>query len=253
MKPIHILNGDCLAEQLSQSNLNKDFIICRECLVEGDVLAENLEDFWRKRSEFISESYHVTKEEYLNKTVSEFEKLNKLPDHTEICLWFENDLFCQVNMWFIISLLVNNSSLKIFRVFPVIEKKEDTWKGFGISDAQKLEHAFDSRILFSGNDLILGKNLWEAFQRNDFEKLKTLSRTQSNCFQYLEEVCQAHIERFPMNQTSSRPERVIKDILISGTTEFQEVFMEFSSLEGIYGFSDQQIKSIYDRFYRRME
>ena len=71
MKPIHILNGDCLAEQLNQSNLNKEFIICRECLVEGDVLAENLEDFWRKRSEFISESYHITKEEYQNKTVSD--------------------------------------------------------------------------------------------------------------------------------------------------------------------------------------
>jgi hypothetical protein len=81
--------------------------------------------------------YKVSTEDYLNKTVTEFEKLNHLPDHSEVCLWFENDLFCQANMWFVISILANQPTLKIFRIFPVIENKADLWKGFGVATMLK--------------------------------------------------------------------------------------------------------------------
>jgi len=99
-------------------------------------------------------------------------------------------------------------------------------------------------------DLALGKNLWEAFQRNDFEKLKSLSRTQSNCFQYLEEVCQAHIDRFPKDKSPGRPALVADEIIRSGIVDFPEVFAEFSFREGIYGLSDLQLKTIYNRQIR---
>jgi len=242
-----ILNGDCLADSLSLTSINQNFIICRECLADGNVQSESAGEFRKTRAHFISAAYNISSEEYFSKTVSEFEKLNHLPDNSEICLWFENDLFCQVNMWYIISLLINHKAHKIFRVFPVTENNDDKWKGFGNADADKLEKSYNSKIQFSPEDIDLGKNLWTAYRNNDLIKLKELSKTKSPCFEYLEEVCQAHIERYPSDNSPGRPEKVLKEIINGSSGEFETVFSEFTKREGIYGFGDLQIRNIYDK------
>ncbi|MBK9737578.1 MAG: DUF1835 domain-containing protein [Saprospiraceae bacterium] len=250
MTMYHILNGDCLADQLRQTKINQDFIVCTECLIDGNLTADNIADFWAMRAKFIAATYNVSTEEYYSKSVKEFEKLNNLPDNSEVCLWFENDLFCQTNMWFVISMLANHPTLKIFRIFPMIDNKADTWKGFGISNAEKLEQAYFSKVEFKPKDIELGKYLWTAYQNGDLDRLQELSKSQSDCFEYLEEVCQAHIERFPLDKTLGRPDKVVKEIIDTNSTEFQEVFSAFSDREGVYGFGDLQLKNIYDRQMR---
>jgi len=247
MTTYHILNGDCLADQLRQTKINHDFIVCRECFIDGNLYADNITDFWTIRAEFIADTYKVSTEEYFIKTVSEFEKLKNLPDNSEVCLWFENDLFCQTNMWFVISILANYPKLKVFRVLPIIENIADTWKGFGISNVEKLEQSYSSKIQFTVDDITSAKNLWSAYQNDELDKLSKLAKSQSNCFEYLEEVCQAHIDRFPIDKSLGRPEKLIKEIIETKSKEFQIVCSEFAAREGIYGFGDLQIKNIYVR------
>jgi len=247
MATYHILNGDCLEDQLRQTKVNQNFIVCRECLIEGDLDAASLEDFWKIRANFITVTYGVSAEDYFSKTVSEFGKLYNLPAGSEICLWFENDLFCQANMWFMLALLSERLNPKVYRVFPVIDNKTDRWKGFGISTTEKLEQAYSSKVQFKPEDVELGKQLWEAYRKGNFKKLQELSRKQSDCFEYLEEVCRAHIERYLPDKNFGRPEKIIKEIIRTKSKGFQEVYSEFSAREGIYGFGDLQVKNIYDR------
>lgn len=240
MAIFHVLNGDCLAEQLRETKINQDFIVCRECLIEGDVFANNLNEFWSIRAKFIAESY----KQYYEKAVEEFEKLTNLPENSEVCLWFENDLFCQTNMWFVLTLLSNRTNVRLYRVFPVIENITETWKGFGKATPEKLEKAFASKVLFKNKDIELGIKLWNAYQKGDFKELKALSKQESNCFDYLEKVCQAHIDRFPLDSSLSRPEKVLKEIMKTHPSDFNSIFAEFSEQEGIYGFGDLQIKRL---------
>lgn len=249
----HILNGDCLADLLRQTTINQDFIICRECFIEGDLYANSSNDFWSIRARFIAETYNISLEDYYSQTVSEFEKIATLPDNSEICLWFENDLFCQTNMWFVISLLANHTTSTIFRVFPIIENNADNWKGFGIATPEKLEKAYSLKMQFSHNDLELGEKLWAAYQSNDIEQLSLLAKSESDCFECLEEVCQAHIDRFPANDSLGRPEKVVKEIIETKSKEFHSVFAEFAKREGVYGFGDLQIKSIYHKYVHSQE
>ena len=244
MTTFHVLNGDCLAEQLRQTKINQDFIVCRECLIEGDIFANNLSEFWSIRAKFIAESYSVSIEQYYENTVKELEKLTSLPETSEVCLWFENDLFCQTNMWFLLTLLSNQANLKLYRVFPIIENKAETWKGFGKATPEKLEDAYASKIPFKPQDFELGLNLWNAYQSGNLKKLKELSKQQSDCFDYLEEVCQAHIDRFPVGNSLGRPEKVLKEIMKTKPNDFYSIFTKFSEQEGIYGFGDSQIKSL---------
>lgn len=245
MKTFHILNGDCLAKQLKETKLNQDFIICRECLINGNVSADNSTQFWEIRAKFIADTFGV--DDYYQKVVQELAKIQYLPEGSAVCLWFENDLFCQANMWFLLSLLAKQSNLRLFRVFPVIENNVDIWKGFGGATSETLEKAYATKVPFQAQDIELGVKLWEAYQSQDFVKLKELSKQNSDCFQYLEEVCQAHIDRFPKDNSLGRPESVIKEIIKTQSKDFQKVFTEFSTREGIYGFGDLQVKEIYER------
>ena len=249
MKTYHILNGDCLAHQLSQTSITKNLIICRECLVEGKVEALDLSEFWEIRENHISEAFGA--KDYKEKVVRELEQISALPNNTEINLWFENDLFCQVNMWFILSLLAEQTNISIFRVFPIIENPIDTWKGFGIATPETLEKAYKAKVQFHRQDIELGINLWIAYQKNDFVKLTALSKQSSECFQYLEKVCQAHIDRFPQDDSMGRPEKTIQKILKTQSKNFQEVFTEFSSIEGIYGFGDLQVMKIFNQLINK--
>ena len=244
MDTYHILNGDCLADELKKTKLNKDFIIFRECLIVGDVDAPNIIEFWDKRANFIAGSYDTTMEMYFEQTVKEFEKISLLPEGAELCLWFEDDLFCQVNMWFILSYLAEHPALNLFRIFPVIIDDKDKWKGFVTATHQQLEQAYDSKVKFSANDILLGKNLWESYSSKNREHLGTLSKTYSTCFRYLTEVCQAQLDRFPDDGSLGRPDKLINELIKSGKKDFDEVFYIFSNREGIYGFGDLQVKEM---------
>ena len=243
----HILNGDCLADQLRGTAIEGEFIICRECLIEGPVLADDLEDFWSIRADFIDTAYDESREGYYQKSVSELEKLLALPDGAVVCLWFEHDLFCQANMWFVLSLLADRQQdLEVYRIFPVIRREEDTWKGFGISDAQMLEQALHEKIRMTPADIALGHSLWQAYSTNDFEELAKLSKTATEAYKYLPEVCQAHIDRFPKDGSLGRPQRVVKDLLGKSNGDFNVLTSAFFEQEGIYGFGDTQVKRMYD-------
>ena len=76
-------------------------------------------DFWAQRADFIYDSYGGEREEYYRKVVDELTKLRQIQKSDEINLWFENDLFCQTNYWFILKFLTHLSARdNLYRVFP---------------------------------------------------------------------------------------------------------------------------------------
>jgi hypothetical protein len=239
---IHVLAGDALAHDFNNSGIEGERVVCRECLVEGDVRAVNLEDFWKVRAGFIKNAYGEGEEKYFAEVVTEFEKLKNLAPETEVNLWFEYELFCQTNMWFCLSLLQNTRAASVYRVAPVVRTEADVWKGFGNLGAEDLKKCFAERIKFSDEDVRLGARLWQAYQNADYEKLEKLSETESKCFPRLKEVCRAEIEK------SSRPQKVLREIIENGASDFTEIFPEFTIRAGVYGFGDAQVKRIMNKW-----
>ncbi|KQT24454.1 hypothetical protein ASG22_10640 [Chryseobacterium sp. Leaf405] len=233
----NITNGDYLAQQLKEAKIIGEMITCREALVTGPLRADNLDYFWKLRTSFISNEYKVKAEDYFDKTFPEFEKILNIPDGSEVNLWFEDDLFCQVNLWFCLFLLPKDKDLKIYRIFPKTTK-ENNWKGFSVSESSDLEESLNSRISLDEKDIELGINLWKAYQNNDKKSLEQLSENQSNGFHFLKEVIDSYLH--------IKPEIFIKNLIENGTTDFNTIFEKFQNELGIFGFGDLQVKSIYD-------
>jgi Domain of unknown function (DUF1835) len=106
----HILNGDALTERFKETNIPGEILVMRECLIEGDLGGDTLEAFIEHRTRYLATTYQADQNAY--SIGSLIDKINHAPDHTEFNLWFEYDLFCQVNMWFLMSLMVPFNSTK---------------------------------------------------------------------------------------------------------------------------------------------
>jgi hypothetical protein len=242
----HILNGDSLAYSFPETQLPGEVIVVREALIDGPLTGRDLPDFWQTRARYIG----VSETEYQDRVAQEFEKLMRAPEHAAFNLWFEFDLFCQVNMWFVLSLLRRLPvHKKVYAVYSSYLKREDKhfWNGFGPATADELLFSFKDRILLDETDLQLGDGLWHAYKSENLEALNQLSRQQGTAFPYLQEVIQAHLDRFPRNGGKGRPERVIEEIAKNTAADFPTVFREFWKKESIYGFGDTQLKHLYDK------
>ncbi len=240
---IHVLAGDTLVETFEKTDIEGEIVVCRECLIDGDSAANSLDEFWRKRENYLAAAYPQTDDFYRENVQTEFEKLLNVSAGDEINLWFEYELFCQTNMWFCLS-LVQDKDANVSRVAPVVRSKSDLWKGFGGLSESDLEKCFANRTAFSDEDILLGANLWKAFQNKDTNRLADLSETKTACFPYLKEVCQAAIE------LQIRPKARLQTIISAGETHFRKVFEEFNKTEGVYGFGDLQVKRICEEIAR---
>jgi len=242
----NILNGDALAYSFPDTKIEGDIIVVREGLIDGDLSCSVLQDFWHSRAKYIG----ITDAEYHDKVVSEFEKIMDSPDGSVFNLWFEYDLFCQVNMWFTISII---QSLTIKKTVYAVNTSwldktgKQFWSGFGHANTNELAICFADRIPLHDADIELAHHLWTAYKSENLEELTRLAENKSQAFPYLQEVVKAHVDRFPKDGTKGRPEKVIEEIINTGVEDFHQVFVAFSDVESIYGFGDIQLKHLYDK------
>lgn len=240
----HVLNGDCLADLFPDAEISGELIICREGLIDGPLSGDTFPAFWNTRARYLE----AAPGQYQQMVVGEFEKVLMAPAHSTFNLWFGYDLFCQANLWFVLSLLYQVAQPEnVYVVNPSFLKPEAIWNDFGNATAADLKTAFANRIRFTMSDFELARMLWAAYKANDLTQLEQLSYQQAPCFPYLRAACKAHLDRFASEGKRSRPEAVTADIIENGTTDFNAVFKKFFEREGVYGFGDVQFKKIYDR------
>ncbi len=232
----HVLPGDAIAEEFRKTNIDGEVLVCRECLIVGDVGADILPEFWDQRARFILSEYGEDEIVYHETVADELAKLLDLDEDAEVNLWFEYELFCSVNMWFCLWLL-SETGAAVYRVEPVVLSQDDRWDGFGKLSAVELQTCYDARTYFAPEDIALGAALWNAYRKGDGVRLTELSTTESPCFPYLVEVCQAAIDK------DTRPAEILEGL----DPKSEDIFAQFTKLAGVYGLGDLQVQKLIDQ------
>ncbi len=246
---VHVLAGDAVIPGFQDSGIEGSMIISRECLIDGPVKSNSLDEFWSMRARFIKMTYGEEESRYYERVQSEYQMICDLSPQSAVHLWFEYDLFCQINMWFVLSLLKDKEVKGIYRAAPITRKKNDLWKGYAGVTGDGFKESFNKSIRFAEHDVLLGASLWDAYQRGDMGELFNLSSKESPCFPYLREACIAEIDR----KKNRRPERALRRILESGITDFNEIFRRFVEEDGVYGSGDLQVKAMYEKLTMSQE
>ena len=233
----HVLPGDAQVNEFRETGIEGELLVCREALVEGETGGDTLDEFFNNRAAFANQADDEDPTAYNANVASQFRRLLDVGPTDEVNLWFEYELFCAVNMWFCLSLL-QNSRADIYRVSPAHLTFEDRWDGFAKADSEILERCYGSRVRLTDPEVKLGVDLWEAFRRRDRNTLVRLTSESPAAFPYLDEVGRAAAE------IDTAPALVVAQLMKEGKTDFNEIFEEFRSRAGVYGFGDLQVKRL---------
>ena len=238
----HILTGDALREQLADS-LAGEVIVARECLVDGPISSGSLELLYRLRAQFVTSCYDgYTEQDYHDTAVAEFSKIQSIAKGSVVYLWFEDDLFCQVNFWFVCQLLhVYTGVADVRLVMP----SEHSQYGFGRHTKEGLLELLDQNKPVKHVDLIA--NLWTLYANGDTQALLDNATALSTHYPFLLPAVKAHIARIPNGSYRGRPVESLQLIVEEvGSDDFGEVFRLFCQRESIYGYGDVQVRRLFD-------
>ena len=235
---LHVLSGDSLLEPFKDSGIAGEVAVFRECLVDGPLRANSLDEFFQVRSSYLSDPNDEKDGFYESDVRPEIEKILRADAQIEMFLWFENELFCQANLWFLLTNIGRNENVWVVSPETAAPKEQfQTWARLEPDDLRK---CFDSPIRVADKDVVLASELWDAFVSRDEERLVGLSKERSELFRNLDVIAIASAK------IDSRPRDVLRLISKEGVQDFPEAFREFCRREPVYGFGDLQVKRLWD-------
>ena len=239
---IHIINGDALEDQFPK-DLPGEILVFRECLIEGPKKVVEFEAFFASRAAYLSDAYGPKiKESYSRELSVPLMKVVTDLKPSEIVLWFEEDLFCQTNFWFICHFLEDSGfGGKVSWAKPSGVAKYN----FGLLSKEALTAVFEDRLPVNIAKIAL---LWQAYSVNDSDKLIRLVEGIAGLSQYIIPAAIAYRDMNTSTIEKSRPYLSLLAITKTlKTAHFGKVFMVFCKKEAVYGFGDLQVKRIFDQ------
>jgi len=245
---LHITNGDNFTSKLQSLNLKGDIVTWREMLCEGKTLCTvGSESFWKTRFEFLNKNYKVTKSWFVEKTLKEYRSLCNHKQQDQIVLWFEYDLFCQINMLAVLSWL--KAHRRHAEISLVCSGKEDeTDKLYGLSELsdEKLLNLYEHRITLSQDDIEFADYVWQLYCSDNPIRLENLIKNNNFKFEYLSDALKAHLKRFPTikNGLNELENKVLSTAIAEKPKTRKELLGNILSNQGFYGFGDTQYERI---------
>ena len=242
---LHITNGDYTTKRLKKLNFEGQIITWREMLCEGKTTVEvGSEVFWKTRFEFLKSSYNVTKQKFIDYTVKEYRNLCNQKKQDEIVLWFEYDLFCQINMLAVISWLKRYR--KDRQISLVCSGKINNQKKLvglrELSDNQ-LKQYYTNKIILTQDDIEYADYIWQLYCSDSPLQLENIYKIHENStFNYLEEAIKSHLLRFPSieNGLNHIERGILKKVRINQFNNKTQLISNLLADQENYGFSDTQ-------------
>ena len=244
----HILNGDSLKNQFPTSILG-ELVVARECLVDGNIQGEDINELFVNRARYLESYSQIPAGTYFESTVPEITKITNIPADSAIYCWFEDDLFCQANLWFVLHLLSKQQQgYKIYLVRPNLGNEYS----FGLMSNNELIIAYNTATNITVTELKSLSSLWPSYQDKDFDNLLLIAESFLRKYPFLLPAVNAELDRLPDASGYGRPERQLLLIMKNLETEdFSTVFRLFQQSEALYSFGDLQVKRIFDELLRR--
>ena len=240
---VHILNGDALLHSFP-SQLEGEIVIFREMMMEGPVNANSFTRFMQIRKEYMKEAYQIEESEYELKSIRELQKIINLDQTKKVFLWFEYDLFCQINMWCTIYMLTKWNTIKhLYIIYP----DHYGWHGFGSMETSQLAEQFTKALPLDKQDISFIQNLWITYSNEDWETMKTKATYSSKAFPQQQKIIHTHLERLPTNGQPGVLNSTLTSLINQyGKDNFGAIFRSFSQSMGRYGMGDLQVKRMVD-------
>lgn len=242
-KPLHITNGDFLTEILKSFSFEGEMITWREVLCEGKTTPDvGSEAFWKTRFDYFKTHYKTTKQSFIEKTLKEYRKLCNEKQQEEIVLWFDNDLFCQINMIAVISWI--KKYRRGTQVSLVSPKKQ--YQFFHEMAEEQVKKLYEKRIQLTEDDIASADYVWQLYCSESPIRLENFSAFNSSQFNFLQEAIQTHLSRFPSlhNGLNSVENFVLNEASKRKLKSKEELIVMSLKNQKSFGYGDLQFENV---------
>ncbi|MGB5203943.1 DUF1835 domain-containing protein [Eudoraea sp.] len=245
---LHITNGDSFTQKLKTLKLKGDIITWREMLCEGKTETNvGSESFWKTRFDFLHKNYKVSKSWFVEKTLKEYRSLCNHKQQDQIILWFEYDLFCQINMLAVLSWLKKHR--RYAEIYLVCSGDEDeTNRLYRLNDLsdEQLLNSYENKVKLSQNDIEYADYVWQLYCSDNPIRLENLIDFDNYQFDYLSDAIKVHLRRFPTikNGLNELENRVLEFSLHQKPKSKKELLGKLIENQGFYGFGDTQYERV---------
>ena len=258
MKTLHVLNGEATAHQFATSGLPGDVVIWREMLSEGPLLAspQNDEELWTLRRNWLTAQFsdRMQEDTYEEKVVAEFARICRYSEYDEVVLWFEHDLFCQINLVFLLACFARvdlaQTALKqvSINLFAGVIK----FKGLGQLTGAQLATLYPQAERLTTLELTLAVQVWKAYATPDVAALAKLLTENFGRLRYLRVALLAHIARLQIgNNGLSLIENQVLMLIRASPKTIRQVVTEWLANDQIYGLGDWSIENYIAQLIRQ--
>ena len=228
---IHVLNGDATVPEFQKSGIPGTHVVWREVMCEGPIHGDiKSDEFWDNRSSFIGEGfggdYQIMR--------SQLKILQDISAFEEVVLWFEYDLFCQVN------LLASLAYVEHPHVSLVClgDELNGTWQGLGEIGAGDFQTLFEARTRLNVEDMSYADQAWQAYQHPSSDLIHQLEPHQT--FPYLERALEAHLTRLPDANGLNVIEHRMLQKIDQGVRDERQLIGSMLKEQEWFGFGDLQ-------------
>lgn len=237
---LHVTNGDYAAEAIRALDLPGQVLPWRDVLHEGPVPAGlPLPELSAVRARFIAGRGWGAEDEVARGFRERDAVLARSAEHEEVVLWFEHDLYDQLQL------------LQLLDWFSVHGSEGQRLTLVGADDyltsvdAVRLREWFAERRAVTPPQLALARDAWAAFRGSDPRAIEHVLAADTAPLPHLAFVLRRHLEQFPgVRDGLSRSERQALAVLADGPLTTREAFSRSQEREEAVFLGDTGFRSL---------
>jgi DNA-binding transcriptional MerR regulator len=213
---LHVTNGESAGNTLRQTGLGGAVLSWQDVLHEGPVPAVPPAELRVVRARFLSECGWGSERSLLDA----FERRDRLVEHaldarTQVVLWFEQDLYDQLQLLQVLA-LAGDAELELIQADDHL----------GPLQADELEALWPSRRPVTGELRATARNAWDAFRATEPTALAELLGRDTSALPHLAGALRRLLEELPAaGDGLSRTERQLLEPLLDGPKRPHQLFL----------------------------
>lgn len=220
---LHITNGDSAVDRLRAAGIEGATLPWRDVLHDGPVPeGRSFDELRAVRAAFLAGRGWGTREGIEAELAARDAQLARFRDHDEVVLWFEHDLYDQLQL---MQLLDWFSERPLGRTRLTIVASDAY---LGTMSADELRRRFDARTVVTPEQITLGRQGWAAFRAPDprvLERFVERGRAALAPLPFLHAALRRQLQELPDAHAGlSRTERQTLETIARGPRPLGEVY-----------------------------
>lgn len=189
---LHITNGDSAVQRILQAGIPGEVLPWRDVLHDGPVPAGlTLHELSRVRARFIADQGWAPVEQVMREFAERDAALNDSGAHEEVVLWFEIDLYDQLQLVQLLDWFAGHdpgdTRLSLVQADEYL----------GPASVDRLKTMFEERERVTEGQRLLGASAWDVFRASDPTGITDLLGEDLSMLPYLAEALRRHLQQFP--------------------------------------------------------